>query len=200
MTVNELTLPAAAPAPAWLAAEMPPGYQTRLFEIRRLSSELEEMDAIGRVLWESGATLMEAVAAVFRALECELDAGPGTAGSIPARLGPSRRLLLVGSSNAGPTRRTDEELARAFQAVQFATEGDRVVLVPGNDREKPPASRPDPVLPEALDILERMGVNVLPTAAVFRLWRLSLEDRAKARKALEQLHAQDGGLFVLPVR
>lgn len=198
--MTETTLPAVGRAPSWVAAEMPPGYQTRLFEIQRLSADLQAMDLIGRVLWETGGPLQESVAAIFGALECEIDAEPGAAGSIVARLGPSRRLLLVVSGAPGPIQKTNPELAQAFQAVQFAAAGDRVVLVAGNEPSTPPADRADPFAPEALDMLERMGVNVVTTAGVFRLWRLSLEDKPKARKLLDGLHAQDGGPFVVSGR
>jgi hypothetical protein len=77
---------------------------------------------------------------------------------------------------------------------------DRVVFVANNDPATPPADRPDPVLPDALDVLHRMGVDVVTTTTLFRLWRLSLEDQEKAWKALERLHAQDGGPFVMPSR
>jgi len=198
--VTEATLPAVGQGPAWVTAEMPPGYQNRLFEIQRLTADLREMDQIARVLWETGQPLEQAVAAILGAVECEVDAERGTAGALVATIGSSRRLLLVVSGGAGPIEKTSEELTRAFQAVQFASPGDRVVLVGGNDPNTPPADRPAPVLPEALDIVERMGVNVTTTATVFRLWRLSLEDKPKARKALDQLHAQDGGVFVIPAR
>ncbi len=198
--MTETTLPAIGQAPAWVAAEMPPGYQTRLFEIQRLSADIHAMDLIGRVLWESGDALKEAVAAIFGALDCEVGAELGTAGSIVAKLGPSRCLLIVVSSAPSPIQRTNEELARAFQAVQFCSEGDRVVLVAGNDGPLPPAERSDPIAPDALDMLERMGVNVMTTPAVFRLWRLSLEDKPKAKKVLDQLHDQDGGTFVVAAR
>lgn len=198
--MTETTLPAVGQAPAWVAAEMPPGYQTRLFEIQRLSADLHAMDLVGRVLWETGGPLKEAVAAIFAAVECEVDAELGTAGTIVARLAPSRRLLLVVSSAAGAIQKTDGELAQAFQAVQFAANGDRVVLVAGNDPAAPPAQRPDPIAPDALDMLGRMGVNVMTTAGVFRLWRQSLEDKPKAKKVLDQLHDQDGGTFVVPGR
>jgi hypothetical protein len=180
---------------------MPPGYQTRLFELQRLSADLHEMDRIGRLLWETGDPLREAVAAVFGALKCEADDTPGSPpGLIVAKLGDSRRLLLVVSGAASPIEKTSEELAQAFQAVQFATEDDRVVFVANSDPASPPADRPDPVLPDALDVLQRMGVDVVTATTLFRLWRLSLEDQEKARKALERLHAQDGGPFVMPSR
>jgi hypothetical protein len=77
---------------------------------------------------------------------------------------------------------------------------DRVVLVANNDPTSPPAGRPDPAFPDALGVLQRMGVVVVTTATLFRLWRLSYEDQPKARKVLERLHAQDGGLFTIPSR
>jgi hypothetical protein len=198
--MTEATEPALAQAPEWVAAEMPPGYQTRLFEVERLSADLHAMDRIGRVLWKTGDSLTDAVEAVFDALKCEADASTSTAGPIAVKLGESRRLLLLVSGAASPIQKTSEELAQAFQAVQFAAGDDRVVFVVNNDPATPPADRPDPVLPDALDVLHRMGVDVVTGATLFNLWRLSLEDQEKARRALERLHAQDGGPFVIPSR
>jgi len=177
---------------------MPPGYQTRLWEMERLAAELEAMDRIGRVLWETGEPLRDAVGAVFGALECGVDAAPDSAGQIVVRCGGSRRLLLFVSDAAGPIQKTDEELANAFRAVQFASTNDRVVLVANNDPATPPTDRPDPALPDALGVLQRIGVAFVTTATLFRLWRLWYEDQPRARKALERLHAQDGGAFVIP--
>src|SRR5512139_1628098 len=200
VTVTGRTQPALAQPPEWVVAEMPPGYRTRLIEIQRLSADLRAMDNVGRVLWETGEPLRDAVGAVFGALKCEVDATAGSAGPIAVKLGESRRLLVVVSGAAGPIQKTNEELAQAFQAVQFAAVDDRVVLVVNNGPATPPADRPDPVLPEALGVLHRMGVDVVTTATLLRLWRLSLEDQEKARQALERLHAQDGGPFVIPSR
>jgi len=187
-------------APEWMLAEMPPGYQTRLWEIERLSDELDAMDRIGRVLWETGEPLRDAVGAVFGALKCEVDAAAGSAGPIVVKLGDSRRLQLLVSGAAGPIQKTDQELAQVFRAVQFASVNDRVVLVANNDPVTPPADRPDPALPDAVGVLQRMGVAVVTTATLFRLWRLWYEDQPKARKILDRLHAQDGGPFVISPR
>ena len=195
--MSERTQPAPAQAPDWVAAEMPPGYETRRVEIQRLSADLHAMDRIGHVLWETGDLLRDAVGALFGALKCDVDATAGTAGPITVKLGDARRLLIVVSGAASPIQKTNEELAQAFQVVQFATEDDRVVFVANNDPETPPADRADPILPDALGVLQRMGVDVVTTATLFKLWRLSLEDQQKARKALERLHAQDGGSFVV---
>jgi hypothetical protein len=198
--VTGLTQPAATQTPEWIADEMPPGYRTRLVEIQRLSADLHSMDGIGRVLWETGEPLRDAVRAVFSALKCQVDGTLANGGPVAVNIGESRRLLLVVSCTGSPIQKTNEELAQAFQAVQFAAAGDRVVLVVNNDPAMPPADRPEPVVPDALGMLHRMGVDVVTTATLFRLWRLSLEDQEKARKALERLHAQDGGLFVTPSR
>ena len=194
------TQPDLAQAPEWVAAEMPPGYQTRLFEVQRLSADLHAMDRVGRVLWATGAALRDAVGGVFGALKCEVDVTPGTAGPIAVTLGGPRRLLVVVSGAASPIQKTNEALAQAFQAVQFAGADDRVVFVANNGPATPPADRPDPVLPDALGVLHRMGVDVVTTTTLFRLWRLSLEDQEKAQRALERLHDQDGGPFVIPPR
>jgi hypothetical protein len=200
VTMTVLTDPAVARTPDWMVSEMPPGYQTRLLEIDRLSADLQAMDGIGRVLWETGEALRHAVGMLFAALKCEVDPTPGDTGAIAVGLGGSRRLLLVVSGAGSPIRKTNEELARSFQALQFAGANDRVVLVINNLPATPPADRPDPILPDAIGVLQRMGVDVLTTVELFRLWRLSLEDQQKARKALDRLHAQDGGQFLLLAR
>ncbi len=192
--------PAVAEAPIWMAAEMPPGYQTRLFEIERLSADLHAMDDIGCVLWKTGETLRDAVGTLFAAVKCEVDPTPGDTGAVAVGLDGFRRLLLVVSGAVSPIQKTNEELARSFHALQFAGVNDRVVLVVNNHPATPPEDRPDPILPDALGVLQRMGVDVLTTFTLFRLWRLSLEDQQKARKALDRLHAQDGGQFLLAAR
>jgi hypothetical protein len=197
-TMTGRTQAAFAQAPEWVADEMPPGYRTRLVEIERLSGDLREMDRIGCVLWETGEPLRDAVSAVFGALRCEVDGASGAAGPIVVKLGEARRLLLVVSGAASQVEKTHEDLVRAFQALQFAGAGDRVVFVTSNDPATPPADRPDPLSPDARDMLENMGVDIVTTATLFRLWRLAFEDERKARTALEHLHAQNGGPFVIP--
>ncbi len=189
-----------ARVPEWVVAEMPPGYETRLSEIRRLSADLDEMDGIGRVLWEKGEPLRHAVRAVFGAVKCEVEPAPDPAGPIVVKIGGPHRLVVLVSEAAAPLRKADEDLARVFRLVQAAGADDRVVLVAGNDSAKAPADRPDPADPAALTMIERMGANLVTGATLFRLWRLSYEDAPKARKLLEALHAQDGGLVPVPAR
>jgi hypothetical protein len=198
VTMTGRTQAAFAQAPEWVADEMPPGYRTRLVEIERLSGDLREMERIGCVLWETGEPLRDAVSAIFGALKCEVDATSGTAGPIVVKLGESRRLLLVVSGAASPVQKTHEDLVRAFQVVQIAGADDRVVFVTNNDPATPPAERPDALSSDARDMLRSIGVGVVTTATLFRLWRLAFEDERKVRTALERLHAQNGGPFVIP--
>jgi hypothetical protein len=191
---------AAAQVPDWVAAEMPPGYQTRLAEIERLAAELREMDAIGRVLYQTGEPLHEGVRALFGALKCEGEPTPEAPWSLAVKLDGSRRLLVYVPGNGMPLQKSSEALTHAFQLVQVAGDRDRVVIVASNDPETPPAQRPDPVRPDAMQVLQRMGVNVATTGALVGLWRLSFSDPQRVRTLLDRLHAQDGGAFVAGAR
>jgi len=196
--MTALAQPAVGRAPDWVIAEMPPGYHTRMEEIQRLSADLHALDEIGRVLWQTGDPLKDAVRAVLAALKCEVESTPGAIGSIVVKLDATRRLLLHVSRASGAIQKTSEDLAQAFQVLQFAGERDRVVLVANPDGDTRPAERPDPVTADALHVLQRVGVNVLDTPTLFRLWRLSYEDPGRVRTSLERLHAQEGGRFVMP--
>jgi hypothetical protein len=192
-----VTTSGAGHVPEWVVAEMPPGYQTRRLEIDRLSAELRDMDAVARVLWENGAPLEAAVAAVFAALRCEVEASSGGGAPLAVHLDARHRLLVHVAHGGGPLEKTSDDLTRAFQYVQYAGDRDRVVLVPGNEGETGPPRRGATARPDALAVLQRMGVNVLETPSLFRLWRLSFEDAPRARTLLERLHAQDGGPFAV---
>jgi hypothetical protein len=183
--------------PDWVLAEMPPGYQTRRLEIERLAAELRDMDAIARVLWENGPPLEAAAAAIFTSMRCEVDPASGTGSPLLVNLDGRHRLLVHVARGGAPIEKTSDDVTRAFQFVQYAGERDRVVVVPGNESDAAPSNRAASVQPDALKVLQRMGVNVLEPPALFRLWRLSFEDAARARALLERLHAQDGGSFTV---
>jgi hypothetical protein len=191
---------AATAAPEWCVAEMPPGYRTRFEEIQRLLTDLRSMDRIGRLLWEIGEPLNEAVGEVFASLKYDVESAPGgDAAQFTVKLDAGRRLLLHVAPIDGPVQKKSDELAQMFQLVhQVAGEHDRVILIADSDRGRRPADRAEPVTPEAVSFVQRMGVNVLKTHTLFTLWRISLQDHARARTLVDRLHAQDGGLFSLP--
>lgn len=188
--------PVAMAAPEWLAGEMPPGYQTRLLEIRRLSEDLKAMDWFGQLLWRVGDSLTDAVRDAFGALGFEVDRAPAASSSVTVKLPDRRRLLFHVAATSDPVQKKSAELARVFQMVhETAEEGDRVVFVANGSPTTRPTERPEPVEPEALQLLQRLGVNVVTGPALFALWYVSLEDKDRARRLVEHLHEQDGGLF-----
>lgn len=185
--------------PDWLASEMPPGYQTRLQEIQRLSADLKDMERFGQLLWRTGDGLAWSVGDVFAALGFEVERPQTADRPLVVKLPDRRRLLVHISSSAESIQRKSPELTHVFRHVnETADATDRVVLVANTTPSVRPPERPAPVGPEAVELLQRLGANILTGAALFSLWRLSLEDKERARKIAERLHAQDGGLFVVP--
>jgi hypothetical protein len=173
---------------------MPAGYQTRYAEIQRLSAEMQSMDRMARLLWETGAPLAEAVREVCTGLKYEVESVAGDASSISVKLDAKRKLLVHIGAAESALEKKSPELAAAFQLVQtVASPDDRVIIVVNTDRLAPPKSRPASVTPEAATLLGRIGVNILPAPTLFALWSMSQQDPQRARVYMERLHAQDGG-------
>jgi hypothetical protein len=192
--------PGTESAPDWLIAEMPPGYQNRVVEIERLSKELRSLDRLGRLLWRAGDELTEAVRDAFVALGFETDGTSASTGpSVTVRLDAHRRLLLHVSATNSIIQKRSTELARVFELLHTVAENaDRVVLVANGDPRVRPADRPESIEPEALNLLHRLGANVLTGPTLFALWTLSLQDKGRARAYVDQLHQLDGGSLQLP--
>jgi hypothetical protein len=191
----------AATAPSWLAAEMPAGYRNRLEEIQRLSRDLEEMMRFGVLLCGAGVELRATVADAFAAIGYEVAAGPA-AESWPMRiqLDPRRRLLVHVSTSESAITRRGADLALLFKLLhETADDADRVVLVANIEPGTRPPDRRDAIEPDAVTFLARLGANFLPAPELFGLWSLSLRDRVRARALVDTLHAQDGGVFRVPV-
>ncbi len=188
------------PTPDWVIAEMPPGYQNRVAEIQRLSDELRDLERFGRLLWCVGENLTDAVRSTFAAFGFEAEPPPGSPGtSLTVKLDGGRRLLLAVSPADGVVQKKSQAVADAFQLVrEIAGGADRVALVANSDPDVQPADRREAASPDALDLLSRLGVNLVAGQTVFALWRLSLQDRDRARAYAVRLHEQDGGAFVLP--
>ena len=108
---------------------MPPGYQTRFAEIQRLSEELQGIDRIARLIWETGPTLQEAVRDAFTSLKFDVEFTPETAPQVIVKLDGKRRLLLHVRSADGAIDKKTPELSQAFQSLQETSgSDDRVVL------------------------------------------------------------------------
>lgn len=188
------------PGPDWVAAEMPPGYQTRLLEIERLIADLEQMGRFARLLWQTGSDLAEAVRDGFAALKFDAEVtGDSGARWVVVRLDNRRRLLVATAATAGVIERKSAELSHAFKLLQeVAGDADRVVLVTNVDATKPPAERPPALTPDALALLTRMDAIHLPGPTLFRMWKLSHESLEGARVQVTRLHEEEAGTFELP--
>jgi hypothetical protein len=186
-------------APDWVIAEMPPGYGTRVAEIRRLTQELEAMEQFARLLYEHGERLGGALHALFSSLDIQSQIVPDEGcAHLVVVLEPGARLLFHVSNEAQAIQKKSTEIAHVFRIIhEDADEHDRVVLVTNREPGKPPNERGPAVTPEAEAFLARLGVNHLPAASLFALWKLSLEDRSAARQQLLYLHAHQGGTFAL---
>ena len=191
---------AAVDTPDWVVAEMPPGYQNRVAEIRRLSEELQEMSRFARLLWSIGPEMRDSVRDVFSSLKYDvtlMDAPSELA--LAVKLDSQRHLLLHVSGAEGMIDKKSNEVAQVFRMIhEIAGEHDRVVLVTNGDRMHQPSERPEQVSAEALKLLQRMGVNCVAAPTIFKLWSLSGQELERARKFVGRLHEQDGGVFVLP--
>lgn len=175
---------------------MPPGYQTRFAEIQRLSAELQGMDRMGRLLWETGPGLQDSVHEAFSALKLDIETASEMHTDFVVKLDAKRRLLLRVGESADTIERRSPELAQVFQILhESAGADDRVVFVSNAHGERPPSDRAEAVAADALALMSRMGVNVLTGPALFAIWSSSMQDHGRARAQIEKLHAQDGGIF-----
>lgn len=186
--------------PDWVAAEMPPGYQNRVEEIRRLVADLEYMGQFGRLLWEVGARLALSTCEVFRALRYESqvldEAGSAT---VVVQLDARRRLLLHVSDAVAPVQKKSPELAQVFRLLhEVAGDDDHVALVTNSEGMKRPADRADALAADAATFVGRMGVSHVSAATLFALWKLSLQEPDRARAQVERLYSHDGGPWSVP--
>ena len=75
--------------PDWVSGWMPQRHVEIVAEIDRLKEEAAEMESLGRLLWQTGMPLEEAVRDIFRAVGLSAELTPGTTSSdVVAANGP----------------------------------------------------------------------------------------------------------------
>src|SRR4029079_4927573 len=128
--------------------------------IQRLTAELQEMDRFGRIMLETGPRLAQSVAGLF--VDLKYDVAPfSDASTIAIKMEGKRRLVICASEEIAPIGRKSPDVARVFSAVQDAEPTDRVVLVANVEPMTPPAARADAVTSDGIDVLQRLGVNIV---------------------------------------
>jgi hypothetical protein len=100
------------------------------------------------------------------------------------------------SSQPDPIEKRSPDIAHLFQVLhERAEETDRVVLVTNADPTVPPVSRRAPVNADALAFISRIGATHVGAPALFEIWKLSLQEPARAREQVVRLYAQEVGSF-----
>ena len=185
------------PAPEWVNAWMPQRHVDIVAEIERLRAEAEQIESLGRLLWQAGRPLEEAVRDVSRAIgfQAELTPAEPTC-DVLVGLGDGKRLRVSVTGTEGNVTNKSTKIKQVFQATQ---EGDRVVFVGNVHRGRPVADREwlDPVSGDAMMVLKGLGVVFTTTGTLFRIWTLSRENHQAGTDQMGQLHAAAPGLFAL---
>jgi hypothetical protein len=147
--------------PAWVLAEMPPGYQNRVAEIQRLASDLEAMNRFGRLLCDTGPDLAESVRSVLASLDLPTSAIEGASESAMCVRLRAGRVFLLASPSETPLQKKSADVAAAFQILQeHADEHDRVVIVVNPESGTPLTERGEAMTQDAAVFLKRMSIAV----------------------------------------
>ena len=196
--VAEQPARAAEEQPAWVVEELPPEYGEIARKIAKLREEAHSYEKFAEVLWRRGQPLKLGVRDVFAALGFKTDLSNEAASyDLVVALDPQRRLLVEVLAGVSPFDKKSPDITRALRAIQEdAGPGDRVVFVANIPCDKPVAMRQEvPAAPDALRLIQGLGVNLVATSTLFGFWRYSLQDLAGARTSVDRLHALDGGIF-----
>src|SRR6185436_7104696 len=98
----------------------------------------------------------------------KLETTPLGPSSMILKLEDRRRLLIHVASSGGAMQKRHDALAFVFQMLhEIGEPADRVVLIANTHVERRPSERPDPLEPDALDLIARLGATVVPSAVVF---------------------------------
>jgi hypothetical protein len=182
--------------PPWVTPELPPQYAELANKIAAIQAEARKYEDIAGVVWQTDRPLIASVRNLFAAMQFETEAREGASYDVSVQIESGRRLLIVVvASKEGIPRKSPQigQLVRTLQ--EDAGPQDRVVLAANAFCETPVSSRPDPVAPDALRIIQGLGANFVATPTLLGLWKYSLTDLASAKKSVLRLHAQDGGIF-----
>ena len=188
-------------APDWVSGWMPQRHVEIVAQINRLKEEVGQMESLGRLLWQTGAPLEEAVRDIFRAvgLSAELTPGPSSC-DIVVELGEGKRLLMAVTGTENGLTNKSPQIKQIFEASQDAAdENDRVVLVVNVYRLRPVPDREwlDPATSEALMIIKGVGAVFVTTATLFAVWKFSQENPDAATDLMQSLHMVEPGFVSL---
>ena len=196
------------PAPDWVAAMMPNRRHAEIMaeiaklqaEADQLREESQQMESMGRLLWQGGQPLQEAVCEVFTSAGLEAERAPDQAPyDVIVALGDGKRLLVEVAGVEGAVTKKCPKVRQTFDTAQDANESDRIVFAANAYRDRAVSDREwvDCVNSDALMILTGLGTAFVTTTTLFRIWSLSRENPEAAREYLVRLHSASPGIFAL---
>ena len=187
-------------APDWVGAWMPQRHVEIAAEIERLREEARQIESLGRLLWQEGLPLQEAVKDVFRSVGLRAELTPELpAADVSVALGDGKRLLISVEGTEHNVTNRSAKIKQVFEASQQLGDGDRVVLAANVHRTRPVADREwlDPVSEEALMIIKGVGAIFVTTATLYRAWTMAKEHPESAAEPFLYMHAAAPGALTI---
>lgn len=179
-------------------AELPPAYAEIAGKIAALRQEAQKYENVAGVLWQMGRPLAVGVRDIFAALQYDATlTEQDSRYNVRVDLGGGRHLVaeVVGSTDAIDRKSPAiTELLRTLQ--NEVRDQDRLVLAANAWCELPlDARKQEPVTPDAVKLLQRVGANIVATSTLFGIWKYSLTNMDAARQSVMKLYSHDGGFF-----
>ena len=187
-------------APDWVGAWMPQRHVEIAAEIERLREEARQIESLGRLLWQEGLPLHEAVKDVFQSVGLRAELTPQSpAADVIVALGEGKRLLISVEGTEHNITNRSTKIKQVFEASQQLGDGDRVVLAANVHRTRPVADREwlDPVTEEALMIIKGVGAIFVTTATLYRVWSMAKERPEAAAEPFLYMHAAAAGALTI---
>lgn len=183
--------------PSWAVSELPEPYREVLTRIAELRAEARRYEDVTGILWRVGQPLADGIRGVFSALQFDTVLHESDSGwQLHVQIDPQRRLLVQVAGAADAVDRKSPAITEMMRLLQeTATDHDRLVLAANAWCDTPLDKRQEPLTPDALRVVHRLGANVVSSATLFGMWKYSFSDLEAARKTVLKLHSQDGGIF-----
>ena len=175
----------------WVNSWMPQRHVEIAAQIEKLREEGALLESLGRLLWQAGLPLEEAVRDVFRGLGLQAELTPAEPMcDVMVIFGDGKRLLVSVTGTENSVTNKAAKIKQIFEASQHASDSDRIILAGNEHRERPLVDREwlDPLTGEAMMIVKGLGAVFVTTSALFRLWSLSHDNPEAASEQVSQLH------------
>jgi hypothetical protein len=187
--------------PVWIGQFSPAEKLELDAQIANLTEQRSVFESRGRLLWQTGEPLVEAVRDTFSDLGFEAkQTARGHTFDLEVIVTPARRLLVEVTGADGPLAKSSGKIGQVLatrQLESFREGADRIVIAANMFRRIAPQSRVEPpITANALPLLAEMGCNIVLTSVLHEWWLLSRRGKLEeARGHVMELLDQNGGLY-----